>query len=174
MKSSTIILSVGLVIAFSLGRVSSNEVQDGQEAGLREEVKQLREQVDFLMTEHRLDAQDVEALSQRVKDAQLVQTRMQVLFNVGAQRASGEQLHQSNAELRLAQGRLDFAERRYESAIDHLDAAIAAAKQARNILNSKLDAGTVTLDFLVAAQQAVVDIQLERNRMQRKLKFLDK
>ena len=54
----------------------------------------------------------------------------------------------------------------------HLDAAVAASKMVQQVLQNKFDTGTVTLDFLLAAQQSVTDAELEKNRMRRKIQFL--
>ncbi len=178
MKFRAVILVVVLVFLCSMGtHLSSNELTENTDVtkevqGLRAEVNKLRRQVDYLMIDLRFDESDIDVLRQRVQYAEKSRARVQALFLAGGHGGSGEQVHRCNAELRLAQAHLAFAEKDYDAAIKHLDATVAASKMVQQTLQNKFDSGTVTLEFLIDSQQSVADAQLEKNRIRRKIQFL--
>ena len=88
MKLQAFILAIGLIVAFTFGAATSAEPAD--DAGLRVEVRQLRDQVselrqqvDYLMIDHRADKQEVEALAERVRFAEEMQSRVKLLQQFG-------------------------------------------------------------------------------------------
>ena len=172
MKASTLILAIGIIVAFTMGRASSDEATDSGVDALREDVKKLSVQVDFLLADRRMEPEDLDVLAQRVKSAELIQNQTEALFNAGGPLGSAEQLHRANAAYRLARGRLNFAKKQYDTCMNDFNSALVASNQARVVLENKFDAGTVTLSDLIRLQESVADIQLERNRLRRQIRAL--
>lgn len=176
MRFQAIFLSIGLIAVFAIGaHVFSDESTDNSKLTaeierLGKEVGKLRRQVDYLMIDHQSDPLDIATLAEHVRLSHQVNARMKALHETA--QVSAAQMHQSNYELRFALARLAFAKHDYEMAAKQIDEALDESVKVSEILGQKLDAGTVSLNELLAAQKAVADMRLEKNRFGRKIAFL--
>lgn len=177
MKSLLATTSMIFIVGLLLTQARSQETQESPgaadtNAALVKEVRELKQQVNFLMAAHQFDDSDREMLAQRVKNAEQVYLRVKAIYSTGGPNVGATQTNQAEADWRLARARMAVADGQWDKAIEQYGQAREAATTLGDIQRERLSAGVVTIEQVIAASNLAVDVALEKSRAERRMRVM--
>jgi hypothetical protein len=114
-------------------------------------------------------AEEIAALEELVKSADRVYERVDTLHSVGSRGGEHENWALARCHLATARARLALAKGDKKEALNQRQIAVEAAKENVKAIEAAYDAGTATLDLVLAAHTDLADARIALSKLRRKV-----